>query len=1023
MLTSIAGILWFFARSAIVSGTEAQNRFIKSDESVDGQIPITKDTMVLVRNAQIHWKVEEYHPVRTEKAIVQTALQAWTTNLKKKRHEGLDAMSTDCKRSDIDVVADDVEEQFVNPGVWMTQEEDPSMYLELLVVREIDHDLYEWMRISAVSDGGDGFAHFVFTAFHAFDFYAHTRFVLDKSGEKHFKELLSVDNQEFYGRFAIKRDWENGIAFGSAFAKQSTRWQSEIETSRDESAEVALLPDVGADKRIIKSVESEHASIQMTRDTLEWMKKIQKIFVDGFTYYPVKTEEEKKAVRASLRAWTANLKRKERSGSEEISEFFQNKLRGDRILVTPEELEKQFANAIVWMMPGISPSSHLLVVREVSSNLFEWMLVSTNDYGRRLIVFSFKSCPQDFVDEEIRLVSDDVGERRLTEISDLFAGQREATFSNSYNVRELVRVEKDRQGIDDVVSGKQQSDQKNEVDLMALFERVFEKQSRRWSSDMEHLRVESVATHKRLEEEIAQIEAMAASKLREERDRFEADKERINQELERSIKKQQDLELQSENLDEVRKDNEEIIRDLREKKKESEREITDLRSKLDTSSVQIKESEQKMTQCAEKQKTLEEMNAQSQSAIASLQDENTNTQRERDADRFRHDEQLQRANAETKTVRAENQAMKEKLQTEKQMVEALNAKVAENVESFSKQIKVLKSEKEAVDQQLKRVEAAEETLQKDNASFQEKMSRSREQFDKSNTEWKAKEKGHQKRETELTSEILESSSRRKMEEEANGEYDQLFFKQKIQKEEDQVRRRLTSGRESEAKLMAESAEKEIRHAEEIQRQQQMQLEQDRYRKQVQNDMAASQRSIQEDLESAARQITEREADVSYMQIRIQNEEEEARRQLEDTIENEAVLMMERAERDIRQIEEREALQQELNLRQQAAFHSKTELRQKESENEFSIIVALFIGGGSLVVIGLVIFVLVRGAYNEMSDIMITIGGSSTGTTGAEANGEVGVIIEIPDDSINAEDGVQGLEEDRESGVSGNEDHL
>ena len=117
------------------------------------------------------------------------------------------------------------------------------------------------------------------------------------------------------------------------------------------------------------------------------------------------------------------------------------------------------------------------------------------------------------------------------------------------------------------------------------------------------------------------------------------------------------------------------------------------------------------------------------------------------------------------------------------------------------------------------------------------------------------------------------------------------------------------------------------------------------------------------------------------------------------------------------------MQRELNLRQQAAFHSKAVLRQKELENEYSIIVALFIGGGSLVVIGLVIFVLARGAYNEMSDNMITIGGSPTETTGAGANGEVGVIIEIPDDSINAEDGVQGLEEDRESGVSGNEDHL
>ena len=741
--------------------------------------------MKLVRNAQVRWmsrlgrKDEEYYPVRVDEDIVQTALQAWTTNLKKKRHEGLDTMSDECKRSDINAVADDVEKQFVNPGVWMTQEEDSSTYLELLVAREIGENLYEWMRITAVADGEDNFVHFVFISSSVRGVRVNTRFVLDKIGKKRFDEISilgaeedEVPNLEFHPRVVIDSGWEDGNDFGSAFAKESTRWQSEIETSRDESAEVAFSRDVGADKRIIKSVENDDASMRMTRDILEWMKKIEGVYVagDDDSYYSVKTEEEKDAEQTALRAWTAK------------------------------------------------------------------------------------------------------------------------------------------------------------------------------------------------------------------------------------------------NLKEVMREKEEIIRDSSHKEKESEKQITDLRSKLDTLKAKMEEREQNMQECAEKQKELEGINAQLQNEIASLQDLNTKTQRG-------HTEQLQRANAEMDTLRADKQAMEEELQTEKQPVDAVSAKVAENVRSFSEQIGVLKSEKEAV----------EETLSRS----QERVLLLQEQLDNLNTEWKAREKGHKKRERELTSEILESISRQKMEEEANAEYDQLFFKQKVQKEEEETRRRLTGGRESEVKLMAEKAEKEIRHAEQgeashrqsIHRRQQMELEEDRYWKQTQNDLAAFQRSIQEDLESAARQITEREADASCRQIGIQNEEEEARRRLEDTVENEAVLIMERAERDIRQIEEREVMLRELNLRQKEAFHSKAELQQRGSENEYSIIMSLFIGGGSLVVNGLVIFVLARGAYNEMSDNMITIGGSPTGTTGAEANGEVGVIIEIPDDSINAEDGVQGLEEDQESGVSGNEDHL
>ena len=130
-----------------------------------------------------------------------------------------------------------------------------------------------------------------------------------------------------------------------------------------------------------------------------------------------------------------------------------------------------------------------------------------------------------------------------------------------------------------------------------------------------------------------------------------------------------------------------------------------------------------------------------------------------------------------------------------------------------------------------------------------------------------------------------------------------------------------------------------------------------------------QRSGQEDLESVSRQITETEAYASYKQLRIQKKQEEARRRLEDTKEREAALIVERAQREIRQVEERETLQRELDRQQQEAFHSKEEHRQKESENEYLIIIALLIGGSILAVIGFTIFVLARISYHTMCDNM------------------------------------------------------
>ena len=102
----------------------------------------------------------------------------------------------------------------------------------------------------------------------------------------------------------------------------------------------------------------------------------------------------------------------------------------------------------------------------------------------------------------------------------------------------------------------------------------------------------------------------------------------------------------------------------------------------------------------------------------------------------------------------------------------------------------------------------------------------------------------------------------------------------------------------------------------------------------------------------------------------QNEEEKVRQQLAELMEGDAVLLAERAEREILQTKEREDLERELNREQQEVIQWKEKLREKESEIDYWIILALLIGGGIFAVIGLTIFVLARRSYKQMSDDMM-----------------------------------------------------
>ena len=67
---------------------------------------------------------------------------------------------------------------------------------------------------------------------------------------------------------------------------------------------------------------------------------------------------------------------------------------------------------------------------------------------------------------------------------------------------------------------------------------------------------------------------------------------------------------------------------------------------------------------------------------------------------------------------------------------------------------------------------------------------------------------------------------------------------------------------------------------------------------------------------------------------------------------------------------REDHQRELDERQQAVFDAKEKLRQNVEEHDHWMMMAAYIGGGIVVVIGFVVFVLSRRTYNKMSDDMM-----------------------------------------------------
>ena len=102
---------------------------------------------------------------------------------------------------------------------------------------------------------------------------------------------------------------------------------------------------------------------------------------------------------------------------------------------------------------------------------------------------------------------------------------------------------------------------------------------------------------------------------------------------------------------------------------------------------------------------------------------------------------------------------------------------------------------------------------------------------------------------------------------------------------------------------------------------------------------------------------------------VQSVEEETRQQLVNLMEGDAVLLTDRANTENLKTEEREDAQDdsESNQQQHDSIHWKEQLQEKETEMDYWIIMALLIGGGIFAVIGLIIFMLARRTYKQMSE--------------------------------------------------------
>ena len=355
--------------------------------------------------------------------------------------------------------------------------------------------------------------------------------------------------------------------------------------------------------KVIATKDGIDYKIQMTQNDLD---KVKGIPIDYYgridhahcqRFEPVDIREP--LVQETLQDWTALLEEKEQKGHASMRTSVADR----KDIAQPSgEVEDQFEQVSVWManvglhgQPGLH---QLFIIRAISPNVYELVLIEPTPDDIR-----FRSREHWHFNDEVRFVYDQIGEKRFTEISSLFAQQQihhlegwlvESRLGNS-TPGKLKIVQKDLDMLVHQEFDRKAAIQRETQDRILREERdlraAVSKECTRWKSEVEKMEAEKVETEKKHREEIFETMQQKVNELKREKDIFAAEKEKLNAQFEdrkkewgeyKELMKGQ-LEAsksQSESLDGKKAKSEKLIETLRETKNVLEKQNGDLHTKL-----------------------------------------------------------------------------------------------------------------------------------------------------------------------------------------------------------------------------------------------------------------------------------------------------------------------------------------------------------------------------------------------------------------------------------------------------------
>ena len=290
----------------------------------------------------------------------------------------------------------------------------------------------------------------------------------------------------------------------------------------------------------------------MTRNTFELVKNAQIHWIpldsdddQRHEFNPVNAKDHP-IVQKQLQVWASRLKMKSRAGRDEIHYR-------ESIEATPGDIKQQFGGAAIWMEQVKDPSSelHLIVAREICINLYEWREVN-NIHGPvfdRLHTRIVHVLPDLHFEEKIHFVSAEIGVKKLSELSNLFAEQRTqrlqfdiAMMASPLGIQgdqsseeRLCRAQLQRwqKSLDELI-GKPQVEKLETAERDVLqskwieeskwmesidFRAAVSKESTRWQSEVKEMKNQNAEAQKKHQDEVAGIREQNVDALLQEKQR------------------------------------------------------------------------------------------------------------------------------------------------------------------------------------------------------------------------------------------------------------------------------------------------------------------------------------------------------------------------------------------------------------------------------------------------------------------------------------------------------------------------